>query len=136
MKATFAAIATAATLVFAAPASAQGGCCQVVPVVVDPGVWVNPGVYVSHYSHVTRNYPYVGCCLPAHENWSYARPYTMPRELVLSRAALVPVPLSERRRLIEAATADRLHYPDGRRIDRFNSPAPATSPDENTNEDR
>ena len=118
MKATSAAIATAATLVFAAPASAQGACCQVAPMVVDPGVWVNPGVYVSQYSGVTRNYPYVGCCLPAYENWSYMRPYSPAFGAHTSRVAL---PRYSQRRAAEEPphAADNLHYPDGRAIERF-----------------
>jgi len=120
MKVTCAALAIAATLVCAVPASAQG-CCQAVPVQVvveNPGVWVNPGVYVSQHSAVTRNYPYVGCCLPAYENWSYMRPYVTSLGIQSSRVAL---PRYSQRRAAEEPphAADNLHYPDGRAIERF-----------------
>src|SRR5690349_16034369 len=119
MKVTCAAIAIAATLVCAVPASAQAGCCQaVVPVVVETGVWVNPGVYVSQYSGVTRNYPYVDCCLSEYENWSYRRPYSPDSRLHTSRIA--PPRYSQRRAAEEPPHApDNLHYPDGSAIERF-----------------
>jgi hypothetical protein len=86
-------------------------------VVVDDAVWVNPGVYVSQYSGVMRNYPYVGCCLPAYENWSYMRPYSPAFGSHTSRIAL---PRYSRRSAVEEAPrADHLRYPDGRAIERF-----------------
>jgi hypothetical protein len=81
------ALALALASLASVPASAHDRWARPV-VVVDDAVWVNPGVYVSQYSGVTRNYPYVGCCLPAYENWSYMRPYSPAFGSHTSRIAL------------------------------------------------
>jgi len=99
------------------PASAHDLWARPV-VVVDDSAWVNPGVYVSQYSGVTRNYPYVGCCLPAYENWSYMRPYS---PAVGTRTSRVAPPRYSQRSAVEEAprAADHLHYPDGSAIEPF-----------------
>lgn len=105
-------------LLGAVPASAHEVWIEPATALVDASVWVNPGVYVSQFSGVHRNYPYVGCCLPARENWSLRRPYYEGWAMHAGRAAHVRV--SQRRVAAEPPhMPDRLHYPDGRPIDRF-----------------
>ena len=103
-----------------APAAASEHDIWVAPadVLVDSPVWVNPGVYVSQHSAVTRHYPYVGCCLPPYENWSYMRPYLPGADVRTSTIA--PLRYSHRPVIAEPPRAvDRLHYPDGKAIERF-----------------
>jgi hypothetical protein len=109
----------AATLVCTAPAHAHEIWIEPGPAVIDSPVWVNPGVYVSQYSAVTRNYPYVGCCLPPFENWNYARPYASV--IGVNSARVVFEPTRRHPRAVEEAprAIDHLHYPDGRAIERF-----------------
>lgn len=111
------ALVTAASAAAAVPASAHDFWAHPQVVVVRPAVWVNPGVYVSPYSAVTRDYPYVGCCQPAFENWSLRRPYPGWRATkVRLEHGFVP----HRQHIPEPPqAADRLHYPDGRSIERF-----------------
>ena len=103
-------------LATAVPASAHDIWRQ--PVVVDAAVWVNPGVYVSQYSGVRRNYPYVGCCLSARENWSLSRPYFAAAGMPPVSVARTYVP---RQHVVAEppAAVDRLHYPGGRPAERF-----------------
>jgi hypothetical protein len=87
-------------------------------VLVDRPVWVNPGVYVSQYSGVRRDYPYVGCCVPPFENWSYMRPY--PSSFGIRTSTVGPAHYSPRHITAEPPrAADRLNYPDGKAIERF-----------------
>jgi hypothetical protein len=110
-------------LLSAMPASAHDVWAEPADVVVlDNPVWVNPGVYVSQYSAVTRNYPYVGCCLPPYENWSYMRPYPSGFGIRAEAIARAPAPVrySHRPTIEEVRrTIDHLHYPDGKAIERF-----------------
>ncbi len=110
-----------ATLVCVAPASAHEIWINPAPVVIDSPVWVNPGVYVSQYSAVTRNYPYVGCCLPPFENWNYARPYPSAFAVRTGRVDFAPAFASGHRRVLREPppAIDHLHYPDGKAIERF-----------------
>lgn len=110
----------AATLVCAAPASAHEIWIDPAPVVIDIPVWVNPGVYVSQYSAVTRNYPYVGCCLPPIENWNYARPYPSAFAMRTRRIDFVPALGSAHRRVLRELAAGRPPALSGRKtIERF-----------------
>jgi len=110
------ALALLSALAGAVPASAHDVWVQ--PVVVDEAVWVNPGVYVSQYSAVRRNYPYVGCCLAPRENWSLTRPYFAAAAIAPVRAARTYVP---RQHVVNEppVAVDRLHYPGGKPVERF-----------------
>lgn len=114
------ALALAVAAAQAVPGSAHACCTPPVVVEIDSAVWVNPGVYVSRYSAVTRDYPYVGCCQPAYENWSLARPYPwmLPARIVSERRFM-----PHRRAISEPPhQSDHLRYPDGRTIERFIDP--------------
>ena len=114
---TVSALAFALASLISLPASAHDAWSPPA-VVIDNSVWANPGVYVSQNSAVTRDYPYVGCCLPPYENSSYMRPYPSGFGLRTSRVALPRY--SQRRAIGESPpAADHLHYPDGRAIERF-----------------
>ena len=83
----FRALALVSASLGAMPVSAHEMWVQPVTLVVDSPVWVNPGVYVSQFSAVRRNYPYVGCCLAPRENWSLGRPYYAAEAMPPIRAA-------------------------------------------------
>ncbi len=93
---TVAVLAFALASLASPPASALDAWAWPV-VVIDNSVWVNPGVYVSQFSGVTRNYPYVGCCLAPYENSSYMLRYPS-FGLATNRASL---PSYSQRRAIE-----------------------------------